>query len=325
MEGHSTFSLISVVIPAYSISESLTRSVLSALAQTLRRIEILVVAKDPDGLSKQLLSPIKDARLKIKTLPSNAAFGDLVNEGVRQAKSSWIAFLHEYDEWLPRKLELQFQKGQSLDTLYPVISCRLSAKSKGKEMIWPRRFPSRHEDLSEYLFCQKTPFYGEGLIKFSTILTKKELLTKVPFDASLTRHEDYDWLLRIKSFQGASIVFADTTDPLVIWSMEGEAKRPKDGFDLETTLSWQQRRKQFFTPRAYACFLLTGVSREVNVDRNLKTFFRLFQEAFRNGRPLIPDFLWSILIWLSPRTLQHKVALFFARARGFSGQGPRHH
>ncbi len=315
MEGHSNFPLISVVIPADSISESLTRSVLSALAQTLAQIEVLVVAKDPDGLLKQLLSPIKDPRLKIKTLPSNVSFGDLVNEGVRQAQSPWIAFLHEYDEWLPRKLELQLQKAESLESAYPVLSCRLIARSKGKEMIWPRRFPSKYEDLSEYLFCQKTPFYGEGMIKFSTIVTKKELLTKVPFDASLTQHEDYEWLLRVKTFEGVSVAFADETKPLAVWSMEGEANRSKKGFDLDGTLSWQRNRKQLFTPRAYACFLLTGVSREVTGQKNSETFFRLLKEAFQNGRPSVLDFLWFVFIWASPRGLQHKVANLFARVR----------
>lgn len=316
MEGHSNFPLVSIVIPAHSISESVARSVLSALAQTLTRIEVIVVAKSSAALLKQLLSPIKDPRLKIKTLSSNASFGDLVNEGVRQAQGSWIAFLHEYDEWLPRKLEFQLKKAESVENSYPVLSCRLIVRSKDKELIWPRRIPAKDEDLSHYLFCQKTPFYGEGLIKFSTLLTKKELLTKVPFDGALPQHEDYDWLLRVKTFKGVSIAFVDEIDPLVIWSIEKEAQRPQQGFDLEGTLSWLKSRKHLFTPRAYACFLLTGVSREVR-KKDAKTFFKLVREAFRNGRPSIPDFLWCVLIWISPRNLQHQLASFFAHVRGF--------
>src|SRR4030042_3260945 len=173
--------LVSVVIPTRESPSLVVRAVQSALAQTLNAIEIIVVIDGPDTITSQVLLQIDDPRLKVLTLPQCLGCADARNAGVIEAQSRWIAFLDDDDEWFPRKLEIQFRAADQSSYLYPIIACRLIARSEGGDLVWPRRYPNPSKTLSEYLFCQSGLLAGEGLMLPSALLTKRELLRKVPF------------------------------------------------------------------------------------------------------------------------------------------------
>src|SRR3984957_2684445 len=94
---------VSVIIPYYRASQTIARAVESALGQTVRPYEILVV---DDG------SP-DDARIATKEFGSsvtlfhkpNGGAASARNLGIEQAQGEWIAFLDAEDYWEPGKLE----------------------------------------------------------------------------------------------------------------------------------------------------------------------------------------------------------------------------
>ena len=308
-----TGPLVSVVIPTRDRPHLVVRAVQSALKQTLDAIEVIVVIDGPDEATLQVLRQIDDPRLRILMLPVSHGGGDARNAGVMDAQSQWVALLDDDDEWFSRKLEIQIQAAGQPSCLYPIITCRLIARSEGGDLVWPRRFPSPREPLSEYMFCQSSLLAGEGLVLTSTILTKKDLLLKTPFTSGLSRHHDIDWLLRASTLEGFGIEFVASPVPLVIWHIEENRRRISNTGDWRYSLSWIQANRHLVTPRAYASFLMTWASSTAARGRDWKAFWLLPREAYRHGKPKIIDLLAHLVIWFIPSEVRRRMTIFIKK------------
>src|SRR5208337_3173115 len=110
------------------------------------------------------------------------------------------------DEWLPEKLDMQLAIARRSIDKSVVMASRCIARTPRGSYLWPQKEPSASRHLSEYLFCRKGLFQGEGLIATSTLLAPAALLRAVPFRA-LRKHEDWDWLLRVTSMPGTRLEF----------------------------------------------------------------------------------------------------------------------
>jgi len=308
-----TKPLVSVVIPTRDRPHLVVRAVRSALAQTFDPIEVIVVIDGPDEATFQMLRQIDDSRLRVRTLPARLGGGDARNAGVTEAWSQWIALLDDDDEWFPHKLQVQLQSAEQSCHRYPLISCRLIARSEGGDLVWPRRYPKPGEILSEYLFCQRSLLAGEGLVLPSTILTTRDLLLKIPFGSGLTRHHDVDWLLRASTLEGFALEFVPTSEPLVIWHIEENRKRISNTTDWHYSLSWIQANRHLVTSRAYASFLMTWASLPAARGRDWKAFWSLPWEACHHGKLKMIDALAHLVIWLIPSGVRCRIAVFLEK------------
>src|SRR3954451_11962493 len=92
---------ISVVIPAFNAAATLEVAVRSALGQTYRPSEVLVVddgsTDDTAAVASRLGRGVKLVR------QANQGCGPARNAGVKQAAGDWLAFLDADDAWLPQK------------------------------------------------------------------------------------------------------------------------------------------------------------------------------------------------------------------------------
>lgn len=104
-------TLISAVIPTRDRPELLLRATRSALAQTYKNLEVVVVIDGWSAATSKALESIVDKRLRVVTLNQSVGGGAARNEGVQHAKGDWIAFLDDDDEWLPEKLVKQAAEG----------------------------------------------------------------------------------------------------------------------------------------------------------------------------------------------------------------------
>jgi len=305
--------LVSVVIPTKNRPQLVVRAVRSVLAQTLEAIEAIVVIDGPDKTTEQNLRRLDDPRVKTIMLPVSVGGGSARNAGVGQARADWVAFLDDDDEWMPQKLEVQFHAAQESTHPYPVIACRLIARSESVDLVWPDRFPRPGEILSEYLFCQSSVFAGEGLVIPSMILTKKELLENVPFTSGLQRHQDVDWLLRASGMKGVHVEFVSTLAPLAVWNIEENRRRLSNTADWSYSLLWAQANRSLFTSRAYASFILTWVSLTAARGRDWKAFYVLISEAHRWGKLSLNDILAHLIIWLIPQKVRRRLTPLLRR------------
>lgn len=308
---------ISVVIPTASRPRLVLRAVESALAQTLREIEVVVVLDGPDRMSAEALEAIADPRLRVIQRPYRGGPGAARNTGASAAAGPWIAFLDDDDVWATEKLALQLATAEGSGLAHPIVTCRVAATDDDRVRVWPRRLPDPEEPLGEYLLVRRSPFWGEALVPTSTLLVQRALLESVRFREDLVAlHEDMDWLLRAIRIEGTGLVFVPDARPLATWNVDLGRTRASRGGDWRDSLDWARQARPLISRRAYAAFLLASVSAHAARDRSTEALWRLPWEAVRHGRPRLRDFLLFAGIQLLPESLRTRVADAW-------GRGPR--
>ena len=299
---------VSVVIPTRGRPALLRRAIDSVLAQTFKDFEVIVVVDGPDAETEGMLATERDGRLRIHRNPEPKGGGAARNEGVRVARSELVALLDDDDTWLPNKLAAQ------LESLPPgeVISfTRLIARAPHGDYVWPRRAPRTDEHISEYLFVRQSLFAGEGGIQTSTIVAPREVFRRQPFDETLRRLQDTDWLLRVCS-EAVALNFCPT--PLTIWYIEEDrpgitAARHRD---WRLLYDWIGQRRGLVTSRAYAAFLLVRGGAATSASHDLAGAWTVLHEAFRHGRPAPVDVFLFLTRWIAPAGLRQRLRARFS-------------
>jgi len=316
------FVLVSVVSPTYQRPDLVARAVRSALSQTVASTEVIVVVDGRDSATLARLRSVSDPRLRVHVPDSHLGSAEARNVGVGLATAPWVAFLDDDDEWLPGKLEAQLRAANASSVAHPIISCRMFARDESGDFIWSRRLPGHGEPLSEYFFCRRTPFTGEGMVINSAIMTSRELVVRVPFRRGLERHLDPDWLLRAASAPDVALEFVPEEQPLAIWHIERGRSRITTRRDWTQSLAWCTTNRDLFTARAYAAFLLHVVGSNAAAQRVPSAFFTLLREAYAHGQPATVDLLSHAANFLVPASIQRGLARAFARRvrDGLAGQ-----
>lgn len=90
---------VSVIIPAYNVAVSLGRCIDSALSQTVRPAQIIVINDGSTDHTAQVAKPYGDNIIYIEQ--ENQGQGAARNVGLRVAERKYVAFLDADDYWLP--------------------------------------------------------------------------------------------------------------------------------------------------------------------------------------------------------------------------------
>lgn len=293
---------VSVVVPTRFRPELVTRAVRSALAQTLRDIEVIVVIDGPDAKTRAALSALGDDRVRVIELPESSGAPNARNVGVSNARAPWTALLDDDDEWLPTKLAVQLGLARGARASLPIVASRLINRTPRADLVMPRRMPAPGEPLSEYFTVRRGLFHGEGFIQTSTIMAPTELLRRVPFDVTVRRMQELDWTLRALSHDDVELVYA--VQPQVVWHTDENRKRISDEMPWQSSLAWLRRTRPLLTRRAYAAITMSVVASMAAPTHSPAVFRTLLSEARRHGRPSAIDYVTFLQIWLIPAGLR---------------------
>jgi glycosyltransferase involved in cell wall biosynthesis len=299
----SKTTLVSAVIPTRGRPDLVARAISSALAQTHRDLEVVVVIDGPDPATERALEQFDDSRLTVIALPHSVGGAQARNIGAESARGDWIAFLDDDDEWVPEKTQLQMERAKASAYSYPIVSCQLWARTSKYQLIWPRTEP-RHP-LSEYLLARNSWSYGEGLLMSSTLLAPRELLIKVPFKCGLKRHQDLDWVLGAARHPGVGIEFV--AKPLAVWHQAERRKSISTGTDWRTSLEWIDSIRSIITPRAYASFVATHIAPQAACENEWDAFPMLLERMLASGRPNSRDLVLFFGMWSVPHGIRRMV------------------
>jgi glycosyltransferase involved in cell wall biosynthesis len=314
--------IVSAVIPTRGRPELLRRAVRSALAQTLREMEVVVIIDGYDPETRLVLRELEqqDRRLRVLVLAISVGGSDARNEGVTAARGEWIAFLDDDDEWLPGKLQAQIEAVTQSTAPVLIGTCRMIARTPGKDYVWPRRKPGRNEQLGEYIFARRTLTRGEGHIQTSTFFVRRSLMQAQPFKSGQLKHQDTEWLLRIGQLPGAQVVFADRV--LAIHNIEEERPSVSTRSNWRYSLAWLRRDRHLFTPRALSGFVLFQIAAEAADQQDWRAFYVLLFEALRHGKNSPRDYAIYLGIWFLPRRRRRRLRDWMSRRPAFRSLVP---
>lgn len=305
---------VSIVVPTYQRPTLVGRAVHSVLDQTFGDFELIVVVDGRDQHTTTALAAIGDPRIVVHVPDRHLGNAGARNAGVALARARWVAFLDDDDTWLPEKLARQMSIADGASPCArPIVTCHVTARSDEGDMVWPRRRPRAGEDLSEYFFCRRTPFTGEGMVITSSLLTTRELLLDVPFAAGLARHVDPDWLLRATRAPGTCLEFVPGSDPLVVWHIEQGRPRITTQPDWTASLDWCRTERALFSDRGYGAFILHVVGSNAAAQGAWRAFVPLLREAFRDGAPAPVDVASHVANFAVSAPVKRRVAAWFAR------------
>lgn len=111
-----TNPLVSIVIPTFNRKPSLiSNSITSALEQTYRNIEIIIVDDSSDDFDdrekvKEYIESINDSRIRYIQHSKNLGANIARNTGIKNSRGEICAFLDDDDGWTINKIELQVNK-----------------------------------------------------------------------------------------------------------------------------------------------------------------------------------------------------------------------
>ena len=185
--------LVTVIIPAYNAAATVARALDSALAQTYRPIEVIVVDDCSKDATAEIVAAYRDERIRLLRLPYNHGAGGVLNPAIAIARGEYIAFLDADDEWLPTKLARQVPVLRENPRATMVnCGCRCVDQS-GNVALDPGTPPPGlgKGDLWRALLA-------ETHIAKPCVVARASALREVgPFDATLRIGEDQDMWIRL--------------------------------------------------------------------------------------------------------------------------------
>ena len=277
----SSNPLVSVVIPTRNRPSLLMRAVRSALGQTLRDIEVIVVIDGEEGCeTADLVAQSADYRVRCVALREQVGGAEARNIGIRNSRSAWVALLDDDDEWLPSKLERQMNAAR----YYPkeqqlVVTCQHIHRAEGAaDVVRPRRLPRPGEAPSEFMFDYLCYF------QTSTFVCSKELMLNIPFTKDLPFFQDIDWFLR--ALRGTEAQLVVVPQPLSIYHAPEMRATVTSGARWRARLKWGQANRHLMSKRGYSRFIVGScVGPAVQDGAGARGFGRLFYECAIVGSP----------------------------------------
>jgi glycosyltransferase involved in cell wall biosynthesis len=246
--------LVTAVIPTCNRPGLVCRAVNSVLSQSLREIECIVVIDGPDLATVESLGELRDPRLRVIALGESVGACEARNLGAQASRAEWVALLDDDDEWLPHRLERQIAAlAEAVEPVTMVVS-RFLDRGAGNDLVRPYRFPLRGQSISEFLWCEVSPFGGiTGFPQTSTWLLRRDFLLQVPFTKGQKLLQDLDWLLRAYHHPQMSVLFLQ--EPLTIFHNDQGRQRVTKQIDWRYSFRWAMRNRPLFTPKALGFFI----------------------------------------------------------------------
>ncbi|NKE36550.1 glycosyltransferase family 2 protein [Natronococcus sp. JC468] len=190
---------VSVIIPLYNREDTILRCIKSALYQTYKNYEIIVVDDCSDDDSVGIVDDINSNNIKLIRHNENKGGSAARNTGINQSNGEYIAFLDSDDVWHPLKIESQVNLLESRGKEWVASYCNVCYISNSILFNTIKNSNEKVEkmeggsDLIPEVLSMNFDLGGS-----STLLVKKETVDEIGgFNEEFDRHQDWEFLIRL--------------------------------------------------------------------------------------------------------------------------------
>jgi len=187
---------VSVVLPSYNRAELLGRAIESVLAQTFRNFELIVVDDASTDSTERVVKEFCEPRVRYFRQEMNKGAPAARNRGIKAARGEFIAFQDSDDEWVPEKLQIQFDILKNSPAEVGVVYSGMERVVGEERSLWPTPAVTPEDGI----------IYGDALnrllgIGLQTSLIRRECFSKVGmFDEDLKRLQDFELFIRLSKY-----------------------------------------------------------------------------------------------------------------------------
>jgi glycosyltransferase involved in cell wall biosynthesis len=183
--------LVSIIIPVFNGSNFMREAIDSALAQTYKNVEIIVVndgSNDEGKTEKIALSYGDKIRYFFK---ENGWVSSALNMGIKQMKGDYFSWLSHDDQYYPQKIEAQILYLKDLQDKSTILYTDFSYMDE--KSIFLSDYKVKHVPPEHF----RPAFIWGGLINGCTLLIPKKCFNTFGlFNESLRTTQDYELWFR---------------------------------------------------------------------------------------------------------------------------------
>jgi glycosyltransferase involved in cell wall biosynthesis len=205
--------LVSVIIPTYNRQSQIAAAVESAMAQTHRNIEIIVV---DDGSTDGTAAVLARFGNRIRILrQSNSGPSSARNRGAAAAGGGILAFLDSDDQWLPDKISRQLALMDRGGSRMSCCVCNATVKNGDGYVLGETfDFAGLWPGFSEGEWFNPQEFLATRFLLFNQVVAvRRDAFEKAGgFNEQLRLLEDYDLAFRLAGIGTWGVI----KDPLVV-------------------------------------------------------------------------------------------------------------
>ena len=184
---------ISVIIPTYNRENLIGKAITSALNQTYKNLEVLIIDDGSTDNTKEIIDKFSDKRVKYIKLKENLGGSNARNIGIKMATGKFISFQDSDDIFYPNKLEFQINNLINKKSVLDFCKIKVIFNSSLQYII-PHEY-QENNIIQGNIFSELIK--GGNFISTQSILIKKNFITKYYFDINMPRLQDYELILRM--------------------------------------------------------------------------------------------------------------------------------
>ncbi|MDR3711707.1 MAG: glycosyltransferase [Puia sp.] len=259
--------MVSVILPTYNRAHLLPESIESVLSQGYTDLELIIMDDGSTDDTRDLLSGIRDDRIKYYPMPHTGYTSRLKNFAIGQSSGDLLAFIDSDDTWKAGKLEKQVR----LLNENPSIGFSLTDVTtfRGDTILIDHSYHLLNtvQCLNIFHWMEQSRF----IVYNPTLIFRKGCLARTGYFDESMRSGDYHFNMRLAYHFDAGIFF----DPLVMRRVHDSNMSEQIPFEnyteyLETFgylyKAGMTRRRYFQKARANAHYKM-GLLHEGNGDR----------------------------------------------------------
>jgi glycosyltransferase involved in cell wall biosynthesis len=189
--------LVSVIIPTYNRGYIVSRAIKSALDQTYKNTEVIVVDDCSTDNTEEIVKKFFDPRIKYIRHPENKGKSVARNTGIKSSKGCFTAFLDSDDEYLPEMIAKSLEVFKKSSSRIGMVAANYYKGDKDVRNIAVGKV---------YEIKRLTPVPSSWVVR-------RNVFDKVGFfDDRLILSQDIDFMIRFRK----KFSFAFIEEPLLI-------------------------------------------------------------------------------------------------------------